>query len=218
MSREKISELEFQIKILEQRGDTLSEIEILRLTNLREQEVMQKELGWVTKRTIPVKLLGRFKVPSPASQPESPSDNNNAKLEGSDKPVCPKKKYLSDKKKFQDNHQDDQSGIVSVIPSKTTDGKKKGRDLIYRRNQALVKKQETEEKSNFLREFVTILADKEMKLVSLLKKKKDLEKDILLAGTEHEVMTKMVTDLEEEEIEFKSKVKEALNHHKSCKK
>ena len=60
---EKLSELEFQIRLLEQNEASLCGKEVVRLGNLRDQAVMQKELGWVVKRHLPVKLLGKFKTP-----------------------------------------------------------------------------------------------------------------------------------------------------------
>ena len=74
---ERISELEFKIRLLEQRGEeSLSDLELVRLTTLREQQASQKEQGWVAKKTVPVKLLARFHVPM-CKEASKGSDNLN---------------------------------------------------------------------------------------------------------------------------------------------
>ena len=63
VSTEKLTELEFEIRILEQNESCLPKGEIVRLNNLRRKHELQKTLGWSCNETVPVKLLDRFKVP-----------------------------------------------------------------------------------------------------------------------------------------------------------
>ena len=49
-------------------------------------------------------------------------------------------------------------------------------------------------------------------------RKVDLKSEIVTAVAENKVMVKMVSKLEVEEADMKSKIREVLNHHKNCKK
>ena len=57
---EKLSELEFEIRILERNETSLPEAELVRLNNLREMNEMRKRQGWCGKKTVPVTLLAGF--------------------------------------------------------------------------------------------------------------------------------------------------------------
>ena len=61
LPNEKLSELEFEIRILELNEASLPEGEIARLKNLREKNELQKKQGWSVIKTVPVKLLERYK-------------------------------------------------------------------------------------------------------------------------------------------------------------
>ena len=60
MSKLKISEHEFKIRLLELKKGTLSEKEAYRLKSLKEQLMLQKKLGWVENKVVPVKLLDKL--------------------------------------------------------------------------------------------------------------------------------------------------------------
>ena len=92
------------------------------------------------------------------------------------------------------------------------------RDLGYRKKEKQTKGKEEEEKVNFLREFDEMLVKKRTKLANMMIEKDDLTSEIATATGENKVMDRMISELEEEEIKMKSRIKEALNHHKICKK
>jgi len=69
---EKLSELEFEIRILELNEASLPEGEIARLKNLREKNELQKKQGWSVTKTVPVKLLERYKPKGQESEIPTP--------------------------------------------------------------------------------------------------------------------------------------------------
>ena len=88
----------------------------------------------------------------------------------------------------------------------------------YRKKEKHNKGQEEEEKVNFLREFDEMLVKKQTKLANMMVEKDDLTSEIATTAGENKVMDRMISELEEEEIKMKSRIKEVLNHHKICKK
>ena len=252
---EKISELEYKIRLLEQRGEAaLSDLELVRLDTLKEQQASQKEQGWVAKKTVPVKLLAKFHVPVPKESSkgfdnlkDTETVKNAEEVEGPPKKKVPnisnffvmeaKKALLKENPKGKLNMKsvrmtwkdfpsdkkiimkkdivDEQLFEVSAQVSKE---KKKVRDLGYRKLEKETKAKEGEEKENFMREFDELLVKKERKLDNMMMRKVDLKSEIVTAVAENKVMVKMVSKLEVEEADMKSKIREVLNHHKNCKK
>ena len=252
---ERISELEFKIRLLEQRGEeSLSDLELVRLTTLREQQASQKEQGWVAKKTVPVKLLARFHVPM-CKEASKGSDNLNHTETGRNEEedeLSPRRKvpnisnfFVKEAKKAlltenpkgklnmksvrdswnslpSDKKENIKKDIVDEqsleAAAKVRKEKKKARDLGYRKKEKHTKGQEEEEKVNFLREFDEMLVKKQTKLANMMVEKDDLTSEIATTAGENKVMDRMISELEEEEIKMKSRIKEALNHHKICKK
>ena len=61
---EKVSELDFKIKVLEGRESCLSESEVTRLNNLREMHEMQKKMGLSVNKSISINVLKKFIPPA----------------------------------------------------------------------------------------------------------------------------------------------------------
>jgi len=290
---EKMSELEFQIRILEQKEALLSDKELVRLSNLREQAELQKKLGWEVKRHLPVKLLSKFKPPQskrvvsnqikllpksgsldhqevmrdpnsfvtdtspPSAEPDislpgQVCDGNNEinlMFESNAETDIKKKKaangsnnYLKELKRL--NSKDNKKGVLNMKAvryswnnlsveekekfkemgqvgkesnASISKEKKKARDKVYQANKAFKKKKEKDENNKCLKEFEVLIEEKRLRLKSLLEKKENLMKQIEAAGNENTVITKLSLDLAKDETNLKSRVKEALVHHKICK-
>ena len=95
---------------------------------------------------------------------------------------------------------------------------KKARDAGYRKKKSLKEKTEKEESGIFRKEFEVMIDEKKVRLESLEGKRDNLKKEIESADNENLVVTRLIKDLAEDEASLKSKVKEALVHHKICKK
>ena len=254
---EKLSELEFEIKILEQNESLLPEGEIVRLNNLREKNEFQKKQGWHVIRTVPVKLLDRYKskiqgteTPTPDSPDSETIQNNPAKSALKKKKIAHGFNYYVSQTKLKHAQENPKAALnmeivilswkklspVEKIKYKelaqevldTTDAsendtnfakvKKRERDRNYQQKKAKVLKQGKSEIDAFTKDFESILKERKVKLDNLKKLEEELKKEILLACSENDIVTKMVADQDEEELSLKLKIKEIFNHHKICKK
>ena len=119
-----------------------------------------------------------------------------------------------EKKKFKEVGQDQQSSTDSISSKE----RRRARDKKYSEKKALLKKQEKEDKANFIKQFENLMEEKRQNLKQMEDKKADLEKEVSAAVTENEVFANMIKNLSEEERHLKLKLKEALCHHKQCKK
>ena len=96
---EKVSELEFKIKVLEERELFLSESEVLRLNNLREMHDMQKKMGLNVNKSISINVFKKF----------TPSSARNCKTIRSGEEVH---NIEIENKKPSDNNEHSKSEIV----------------------------------------------------------------------------------------------------------
>ena len=65
---EKVSELDFRIKVLEGRESSLSESEVTRLNNLREMQDMQNNKGLNANKSVSTNVLKKFTPPAKSSK------------------------------------------------------------------------------------------------------------------------------------------------------
>ena len=140
-------------------------------------------------------------------------DNPNSVLNMKTARVSWSKLTAAEKKRFKETNEEESSGRNAVAKIK-----RKSRDAVYRNKQNLKKQQEEKEKEQFVKEFEKILTEKKQKLVKLTGDNSDIQKEISAAKTEAAVMLTLVKDLTEEENMLKAQVKEALSHHKTCRK
>ena len=92
------------------------------------------------------------------------------------------------------------------------------RDALYRDKETSIKEHENEDKNNFIQEFEMLMEMRRLKLERLGQVKNDLTEEITSLKTEDKVLINLTKNLEEEETDLKSKVKMAMNHHKTCSK
>ena len=65
---EKVSELDFRIKVLEGRESSLSESEVTRFNNLREMQDMQNNKGLNANKSVSTNVLKKFTPPAKSSK------------------------------------------------------------------------------------------------------------------------------------------------------
>ena len=65
---EKVSELDFKIKVLEGRESSLSESEVTRLNNLREMQDMQNNMGLNANKSVSINVLKKFTPPAKSAK------------------------------------------------------------------------------------------------------------------------------------------------------
>jgi len=96
--------------------------------------------------------------------------------------------------------------------------RKKERDRNYVRALAVRRNQEKEEKEHFIKDFEKILLEKKSKVEHLREKKNVVRKEIAMLVAESEVVQKMITEKDKEELALKSELRSLFGHHKICKK
>ena len=131
-----------------------------------------------------------------------------------------KKLPHSEKIKYKEMAQEDLNNCKDTTEntSKTAMEKKKERDKLYNRKKGDIQKKEKDEKDAFIIEFERILEERGKKLENLNNLKEELQNEIALAGSENEIVRKMLDDQDKEEQSLKSKIKDIFSHHKICTK
>ena len=104
-----------------------------------------------------------------------------------------------------------------VDPSSAKE-RKKERDRNYVNAKAVRRTEERIEKEHFVKEFEIILLGKELKVEHLKKKKNVISDEIAKLVAESEIVQKMITEKDEEELVLKSELRSLFSHHKNCKK
>ena len=96
--------------------------------------------------------------------------------------------------------------------------RKKERDRNYVKALAVRRNQEKNEKEHFIKDFERILLEKRSKVEHLREKKNVVRKEISMLVAESEVVQKMITEKDKEELALKSELRSLFSHHKICKK